>query len=74
MALYDDVIAVARPYLGPAVERFISRQISSHLNTTAQDLAPQHLDELAKWCYVSGKLVMDEAKAREFSEKIKVLR
>jgi hypothetical protein len=74
MALYDDVLAVAKTYMGPAAERFLSRQITSHLNTTTQSLAPQHLSELAKWCYISGKLVMDEGKAREFSEKVKALR
>ena len=73
MALYDDVLNITRPYLGPAAERFVARQVTRHLSTTAENLAPQHLDELAKWCYTSGKLVMDEAKAREFSEKVKAL-
>ena len=74
MSLYDNVLNVARPYLGPAAEKFMSQQISRHLTIADQDMAGQHLDELAKWCFASGRLVMDESKAREFSEKIKALK
>ena len=73
MALYDDVLNVARPYLGPAAEKFVSRQIDHHLATDAQNLARQHLDELAKWCLISGKLIMNESQAIEFSQKVKAL-
>ena len=73
MTLYDDVLTIAQFYLGPAAKRFMTRQITGHLNTTTENLAPQHLDELAKWCYVSSKLVIDETKAQEFSQKVKAL-
>ena len=73
MALYDEVLNVARPYLGPAAERFLTRQIEQHLDTNAQGLGRQHLDELAKWCLNSGKLVMDESKASDLGQKIKAL-
>ena len=74
MALYNDVIDLARPYLGPAAEKFVSRQISTHLNVNADQLAGQHMEELSKWCLMSGKLVMAEAKAQEFSQKVKSLK
>jgi len=74
MGLYDGVLGVAKLYMGPAAVQFVNRQLSTHLNTTAENLTPQHLDELAKWCFVCSKLVMDEAKAREFSEKVKALK
>ena len=73
MSLYDNVLNVARPYLGPAAEKFLSRQID-HLDTDAQNMASQHLDELAKWCLSSGKLIMDESKAQELSQKVKALK
>ena len=50
MALFNDVIELARPYLGPAAEKFVSRQIGSHLDVSADQLGTQHLEELAKWC------------------------
>ncbi len=74
MSLYDNILNVARPYLGPAAEKFISRQIGQHLSIDAQKIASQQLDELAKWCLISGKLIMDESKAQEFSQKVKALK
>ncbi len=74
MALYDNVVAVAATYMGPAAERFVSRQISAHLSVSPTDLAAQHMDELAKWIMESGKLVMDEAKAVELSQKVKTMK
>ncbi len=74
MPLFNDVIAMARPYLGPAAEKFVSRQISTHLNVTSDQLGTQHLEELSKWCFNSGKLVMAEAKAQEFSQKVKSMK
>ena len=74
MALYNDVINLARPYLGPAAEKFVSRQVSAHLNVKSDQIARQHMEELSKWCLISGKLVMDDAKAQEFSQKIKSLK
>ena len=73
MALCDDVINVAKTYMGPAADRFVSRQVSQHLDITVETLSNQHLPELAKWIFISGKLLMDEAKAQEFSDKVKGL-
>ena len=74
MRQYDGVLGVAKLYLGPAAVAFVDRQLTAHLNTTPDNLTAQQLEELAKWCYVSGKLVMDEAKAKEFSEKVKAVK
>ena len=74
MALYDDVVNVAKQYLGPAAQKFVDRQIKGHLAVDKSQLGPEHLEELAKWCYTSGKLLMDDAKAQEFSQKVKALK
>ena len=75
MALYDDVVDLAKTYMGPAAKKFVDRQISGHLDgvSDGSQLTPSHLDELAKWCYTSGKLLMDDAKAQEMSDKVKTL-
>ena len=70
MSLRDDVVKVAKLYLGPAAERFVDRQISGHLNMTASELSAADLVELARWCYVSGRLVMPEERAKEFGEAV----
>jgi hypothetical protein len=74
VSLYDDVIEVVKPYMGPASERFVSRQITGHLSIEESQLTRKHLEELAKWCYVSGKLIISEDRARELSDKVKALR
>lgn len=75
MALYDDVVGLAKTYMGPAAKKFVDRQISGHLDgvSDGSELAKNHLDELSKWCYTSGKLLMDDAKAQEFSNKVKTM-
>lgn len=74
MALYDEVVDLARLYLGPAGKKFVDRQIKGHLEIESAQLDASHLDELATWCYTSSKILMDDAKAREFSEKVRTLR
>ena len=74
MSLYDDVVKIAKLYLGPAAERFVTRQVSSHLNKAVTELAAGDLEELAKWCFVSGRLVMPEERAKEFGEAIKKIK
>ena len=74
MALYDDVVGLAKIYLGPAAQKFVDRQLKGHLNIAdGSALTSSHPEGLAKWYYTSGKLLMDDAKAQEFSEKVKSL-
>ncbi|MDY6835169.1 MAG: hypothetical protein SVY53_10265 [Chloroflexota bacterium] len=74
MALYDEVVDIAKVYLGPAADKFVTRQIRTHLNIESSQLSKQHLDELAHWCNISGALAMSEEKAMEFSNKVKALK
>jgi len=74
VSLRDDVVKIAKLYLGPAAERFVDRQISGHLNKTASELTTGDLEELGRWCYVSGRLVMPEERAKEFGEAVRVIK
>lgn len=75
MSLHNSVIGVAKLYLGPAAERFVNRQITGHLNkAVSSELAAGDLEELAKWCYLSGRLVMPEERAKEFGEAVRKLK
>ena len=74
MALFETVVSTATPYLGPAAEKFIKRQISGHLSVDESQLGPQHLEELSNWCYTSGKLIMPDDQAKEFAAKVKALK
>ena len=69
-ALSDKVLALSKPYLGPATESFLARQCTGHLKIELAALTPAHLPELAKWVTNSGAMIMDGAKAAELGKKI----
>ncbi len=71
MSVYDNVVSICKPYLGPATEKFLARQCGTHLKIEPQQLSSQHLADLAKWTEVSAGLVMDKGKAVELAGKIK---
>ncbi len=72
--ILDKVIAVSKPYFGPATQSFLSRQCKKHLNIELNSLTESHLDELAIWVKTSGALIMDAAKAADVARKIADLR
>ena len=74
MALYDSAIEAAKPYMGPAAEKFMTRQIKEHLGIEPANLTVDNLPDLASWCISSGKLVMGEDKAKELADKVKALK
>ncbi len=74
MALYDEVVDLARTYMGPAAKKFIDRQIRAHLEIEGAELTFSDIDELAEWCYTSSKFLMNEYKAQEFSSAVRSIR
>lgn len=68
-ALSDKVIALSKPYLGPAAESFLNRQCG-HLKIEMSALTPAHLKDLAMWVSRSGALIMDAQKADELAKKV----
>jgi hypothetical protein len=69
-ATSDKVIALSKPYLGPATESFITRQCKLFLKIEMSALAPANLKELASCMEVGGRAIMDPAKASELGKKI----
>lgn len=69
MALYDDLVATAKPFLGIATDAFLKRQLK-HINKQPENLDHACIAELAKWVEVSAKMVMGENKAKELKEKV----
>jgi hypothetical protein len=74
--LVDRVIDISQEYLGPAAERFVHRQITSHLGKKPDDLTTNDLGVLIDWLKLSfalmtdnGRLVEDYAKQLNTLEK-----
>jgi hypothetical protein len=71
LVLYDAIVSIVEYYLGPASERFVNRQIQSHLNKDPQDIDREDLPQLIEWIQVSmGLLTEDRAAVDECSHKL----
>ena len=73
MSLYDDVVTIAKEYIGPAGQKFIDRQLESHLKIAPADLNQNNLFELSKWCFTSGRLIIDAEEAKTFQGRVNAL-
>ncbi len=58
--LYTQVVDVTMSYLGPAAERFISRQIETHLKKNPEDLVVEDLEILVDWIKVAIALLTED--------------
>lgn len=60
--LYDEVIAITQEYLGPAAERFVTRQIETHLGKKPSELTPDDIAKLTDWIKVAIALLTEDGK------------
>lgn len=56
-SLYELAVCVSEEYLGPAAERFIRRQISTHLGIKPENLSRKDLPQLVKWVSLAFALL-----------------
>jgi hypothetical protein len=57
--LFERVVTVSNEYLGPAAERFIRRQILTHLDKEPDKLMPKDLPKLIAWVKPTFALLTD---------------
>jgi hypothetical protein len=69
----NKVIAISKPYLGPATEAFLGRQCKLFLQIDMSALTSANLKELAGCFEVGGRAIMEPAKATELAKKIAAL-
>lgn len=55
--LYQRTVELTEEYLGPAGERFIRRQISTHLNIEPESLDKKNLSKLIDWSSIAFALM-----------------
>lgn len=58
--LYQDVVAVTYDYLGPAADRFVTRQIRMHLQKEPEQLGRKDLRALVDWIRIAMSLISDD--------------
>jgi hypothetical protein len=69
----NKVLALSKPYLGPATEAFLGRQCKLFLKIDMAALTSANLKELANCFELGGRAIMDPAKATELAKKIAAL-
>ena len=71
-ALAERVLGVAKEYLGPASQQFLSRELRA-LGCSADTLTTDHLAALAGRARASAIRIMDEARAADFADQLSAL-
>ncbi|MBA3758606.1 hypothetical protein H0X10_03180 [Candidatus Saccharibacteria bacterium] len=59
--LYKKAVEVSEEYLGPAGERFIRRQISTHIGIEPEELGGRDLPKLVNWASLAFALLTDNS-------------
>ena len=69
--LYDDILAIARNYMGPAAEEYIQRRIRIvQGGRDPESIASDKLDRLAAGIEMTAKMYMSEARAERFRDEV----
>lgn len=72
--LYDRVVVITQAYFGPATERFLSRQITSHLDKPADRLTRDDLPTLVTWTKLTlAHLTEDVAMIDDYEHQMTAL-
>ena len=72
--LYDKIVKTTNVYLGPAAERFIVRQVQSHLDKPPEELTKEDLNKLIDWIRVAVSLLTDDGELiEEYISELKKL-
>ncbi len=70
-SLYEQAVDISEEYLGPAAERFIRRQISTHLGIKPEKLNIKDLPQLVKWVSLAFALLTNNAdELDEFTQNL----
>lgn len=58
--LYKDIVRISGDYLGPAAERFVNRQVQTHLGKEPEKLHVSDLAELINWIMLAFALLTND--------------
>ncbi len=67
---YDNLLNVCKKYFSDNGKDFLDRQIKSHLNKSPETITTVDKDELAKWCRISGSLLLGKERSEQLSSEI----
>lgn len=72
--LYTQLVRVSEEFLGPAGERFIERQIKTHLSINPEDIQPKDIPQLVDWMRLMFAMITNDPKVvDEFAGRLSKL-
>jgi hypothetical protein len=72
--VYDKLIKITIPYLGPSTYRFIDRQIINHLGIEPEKLRDTEIKDLIDWMRLSMSLLTEnDQTVKEYIQEIELL-
>jgi hypothetical protein len=73
--LYDEILAIARNYMGAAAEDYVRRRIRIvQRGEDPETILPDRLERLAAGIDMTAKMYMGEAKAAQFRDEVLALK
>ena len=60
--IYEQIVKRTEVYLGPASERFVERQVRTHLNKEPEKLTSSDVKKLANWLKLAMALLTEDPK------------
>lgn len=67
----DRVLAVMKPFLGPAAQDMLDRTARTMLGLDSHELQRNHVDSLAYWIKAGASKLMSEARADELAAQLR---
>lgn len=64
-SLFNDIVVLSGDYLGPAAERFVTRQVHFHLKKEPAELNHHDISQLVEWLRVSMSVITQNEKLIE---------
>lgn len=64
-SLYQEVVEITYDYLGPATDRFVTRQIKHHLHKRPEELRKKDLKLLIEWITLAVNMLSDDRRLVE---------
>lgn len=72
--VYGELVEISRDYLGPAAERFVNRQISTHLDKAAADITTDDVRELLEWIKPAfSHITHDQSYVNSYTRELEAL-
>jgi len=74
LSLLDQILEISQDYLGPAADRFIDRQISTHLKKRPEKITRQDIYKLIDWIKLSFALLTnDTAMVEQYAKRLRLV-